>query len=197
MIVAVLLLDRQLEPIAGLDLRVEIDFAAEDLGERQRQVDRFAGGVHRGDERRRVPIDLSHHDLDAARLGNRHEGRGERRVRGGIRPVDAEKAIAVDFVLETADGARQRLREPVRLIDTDLAQFEHGGHLGHDVGRFCGDDLVRVENRRERPARRNARRDGRRIRRQRDIASGRTDGRARGGRRGARDARQAGREHEH
>ena len=44
-VVAKLLLDRQLEPIAGLQLGAEVDVAAEDVGQREREVDGFASRV--------------------------------------------------------------------------------------------------------------------------------------------------------
>src|SRR5206468_12018621 len=58
-IAAVLLLDDQLEPVAALPIDVEVDFAAEDFGERQREVDALSCGDHRGEERRRRTIDCA------------------------------------------------------------------------------------------------------------------------------------------
>ena len=57
-IVAVLLLDGELEAIARLHLGAEVDLAAEDVGERQREIDGLAGRVERGDERRVLAVDL-------------------------------------------------------------------------------------------------------------------------------------------
>src|SRR6185369_15336636 len=59
MIVAELFLDRELEAIAGLQFRAEVDLAAEDLRQGKGQVDCLAGGVERGDQRGMFAVDLS------------------------------------------------------------------------------------------------------------------------------------------
>ena len=53
------LLEDDFDDVAGLQVAVEVDVAAEQLGDPDRQADVLAGPLERGDERRVIAIDVA------------------------------------------------------------------------------------------------------------------------------------------
>ena len=169
MVCAVLLFDGELELIAGLQLGVEIDLAAEDLCERERQLDRLAGRVHRRHERGRGAIDAAAHHVEAAGLRNGHHAGVQL---GALNVRHEQKAIGVDFVLKLPQRAVERPFDPVRMSRANLARVEYRGGLGDDFRDLVDSETLRAQQRCERRPGGHARRHDRRVARQRDVGGG-------------------------
>jgi hypothetical protein len=163
-----LLLDQQLEPVARLQVGVEVDVAAEHVGEREREIDRLAGGVHRRHQRRGLAIDAALHGLDLTRLLDRENVDPEIHVIH-VLASHPQQPIAVDFVVEAFQRAVEPLVEAIGLVAPQLSQIEDRGSALDD-GLDVGDgDVLRVKQRGERRARHDAGGDRREISGQHDV----------------------------
>ena len=129
------LVDHQLEPIAGLQVHVEVDVAGEDSRECQGQVDRFARLIHRRHERVGLGANRSAHGDGLRRFLDRLDLRDEVLLVPG-RSRDLQQPIAVDLVLEPPECAVEGAREAIRLVDAEAPQIEDGGCARDEFGDF-------------------------------------------------------------
>src|SRR5205823_4078562 len=143
--VAVLLFDKKLEAIARLEIDVEIDLAAEDIGQAQRKIDGLTRRFHRRKERWRAAIDRAADDVERARFLDRDDF-GDKR-RGGARARNAQETVAVDLVFESLQRAIDLLLDSIRLSLPDLSRIEHRRRARDDVGNIVVGYRIRTQHR--------------------------------------------------
>ena len=83
---AYLPLEQHLEAVPWLQVGIEINFSAEDLGELERQLNLLPDGVERADERRVRPADLGGHGGHLDLFRQRHDFDVQRRHRPPLAP---------------------------------------------------------------------------------------------------------------
>ena len=164
-----------------MQVTVEIDLTAEDVGQRHGQPDRLARGasiaaISDGCVRVDDAADRRHRGV---LLVGQH-GRIQHLRLAAVARDDAQETVGVDLILEYFEQPVERPDQPIRLVLAQLAQVEDrpgGLHRGvHQAGR----KIVRPQQPVERGVRRDHRFDDLGTRRQQDVAG--TSGPQRGGR---------------
>ena len=153
------LLEQDLERIARLQFVAEVDLALEHAGEVERQANPFAGRVHRGDQRRRLPRDLTADRHQRAVLLVRHHLHVEARRGVGVGlggADDLQELVGVDLVGELANRAVQAHVQRVRPVGADAAEVELLPRARHEVVDDLVADLVGAEQTGERGVTRDA-----------------------------------------
>src|SRR3954464_9736227 len=119
------LLEQQLETIAGLQVAVEVDLPAEDLGEVQRELDVLTGVFDRADERRPLAVEPRVDRGDLRLLLVRDDLRVEHVGTVAVGADDAKEAIGIDLIFELAQEAVERADQAIRTPGADLSWIEH------------------------------------------------------------------------
>jgi hypothetical protein len=111
---------------------LKVDLAAEDVGERQRQLHVLAGALHRREQRRMLRVDLAADGDDARFLLEGHDLRIHHLGTVAVAADDPEEPVGVDLVLELAEEPVEREDQPVGPIGTELTRIEDGARGADD-----------------------------------------------------------------
>ena len=151
------LLEHRFEIVSGLQVRIEVDGAAEDVRQRQCELDCLAGRRDRGDQRGMRSVDRGTHRLDRRFLFDREDTRFQ--LRGAIKVGidDAKQTVRVDLVVELAQGAVNRANQPIGAIGAEVARIENVPRGRHRCPHEVGGEIVRAQQAVERGITRNAR----------------------------------------
>ncbi len=172
------LLEHHLERIARLQIVAEVDVAAEDFGEADRELNLLAGGIHRGDERIVLRVDRAAHRDERALLAVRHHLGGEHRVwrrgrgcgrRRRGRDADLEEAVGINLIAEGAQPAVERQLDLIGMMRLQIANVEDARQGLQKLRAMLRPDAMRRQNLRQRRVRRHLRRDRRQLARQLDV----------------------------
>ena len=136
------LLEQQLEAIALLQIAVEIDLAAEDVGERHRELDVLAGLPHRGNQRRVLRVDVAADRQHVRFLLERHDLGVEHLGAAAVAADDPQELVGVDLVLELAEKAVERQHQPVGAVGAQPARIEDRRRRLHRRVHEIGRQLV-------------------------------------------------------
>ncbi len=164
------LLEHHFDRVAGLQVAVEVDVAAEQLGDRHGEADVLAGPIERGDQRRMVAVDVAadRHQRRFAPVGHDLGGepgrgaglaapRGLARRSAGVGRRDGgqhlQEPIGVDAVGQLADAAVRAERQRVGVAGAELARAERRFDDVEERLAIAGGDLMALEQRGERLAR--------------------------------------------
>ncbi len=116
------LLEHHLDDVAGLQVAVEVDVAAEQLADADRQADVLAGALERRHQRRVVAIDVAADgdQRDLAPIGHDLGDEAARRRCG----LDLQEPVGIDAVGQLAEPAVRTKRQGVGLMGPELARAE-------------------------------------------------------------------------
>jgi hypothetical protein len=180
-------LEQQLEAIALLQIAVEVDLAAEDVGQRHRQLNVLAGLPHRGNERRVLRVDAPADRQHVRFLLERHDLGIEDLGAAAVAADDPQELVGVDLVLELAEETVERQDQPIRAVGPEPPGIEHRGCRLHRRVHQVGRQLVLSQQAVERGVAGHPGFDDRGLRRQQDVSGRAVRRRLRG--RGARRRR--------
>ena len=159
--------------VALLEVGVEVDLAAEDVRERERQRHALAGGVEGRNERGALAGNLGPHRINRHLAGVRHQGHVELRLPFGraIAEYHAQELAVVDLVPELPEQAVEPARELERAIGLQAARIEHRPHGGRERRHEDRIDLIVAQQGLERRRGRHAALDRGGVERQRHVAA--------------------------
>ena len=120
------------EAIARLQVRAEVNFPREDIGEAERQVDALSCLVDGRGQRRRLAVDLAFDRHHRRHLGDGFDAGDEARHAAEVGARQQQAPIAIDLIFEPADTAVEQPIDQVRLTGAHAAQIERGSDCGND-----------------------------------------------------------------
>ena len=124
------------EVVARLQLRIEVDFAAEDPGQFHGDLGVGPAGRHRREQRVLLAVDLAAHRHLFETLFIVDERGVEHRRRGGA--VHLQELIVVDVIFEAAEPAVGTVHHLVWIPGPQPAGIEHRTHRLHErMGRVA------------------------------------------------------------
>jgi hypothetical protein len=160
---------QHLERIAWLEVVLEVDLPAEELRNRDCQLDALAGRVDRRDERRMITVNPAADRHDAGCLLVEKDLGVELFRSGPVAVDDAQETVRVDLVLELSQESVDRQYKAVGPFCSKVARVEHRARR-LDRGLYeWGGKLMLPEDRLERGLPRNHGLDGLGLDRQDDI----------------------------
>ncbi len=119
------LLEHDFEGVARLQIVVEIDAAAEDIGQRQRELDFLTRRIERRDERGRVFVDRGAQRGNLRVLLDGHDFRLQLARTLVIGIEDAKEIVGVDLVFELTKHAVERPDDAIRTLGAKIARIEN------------------------------------------------------------------------
>ncbi len=164
-------LEQHLERIAWLEIVLEVDLTAEELGERDRQLHALAGRIDGRDERRVLAVNPAANGDDARFLVVQQHFGGELLGRRSIAIDDAQKTVGVDLILELLQESVDGQHQTVRAFGAQETRVEHRARgLYRRLDEGCG-QFVLAEDRFERGLAGHDGFDGLGLDRQHDIGA--------------------------
>jgi hypothetical protein len=154
------LLEEHAETVAGLQIRVEIHLAAEDVRQLHRELDPLPRRIDRRNQRgmRRVDARVNRHHRRRLVVGQHLGVEHARRRAVGV--DDAQEPIGVDLILELAQQPVDGAHETVGLIGAQPARIEDAARGRNRPGHEVVLQPLRAQQAVERRMGRNRRLDG-------------------------------------